>query len=395
MASIKMRKNRDEQRIFDIRVKISGKVYCKAYPAKNEPPIPSTWSDDKARKAADRVAVLFENECRGGMTSKDKRTLAEYAEYVVGYKLASENIKPTTAEGYKHLLKRIKAATIGSMKMTDIQARNLNEFYQSLLADGQNQKTGGKLSAKTIREYHALISSVFSQAAKEGVVIRNVAVNAMPPKVSHREADCYTPDQIATILDAIQNDTQYWRAMTYVFIGSGARRSEVNGLQWSDIDFENNRIRFRLGVTYTSGEPLHIGTPKTGRENTLTMPVEVMNELRAWRMEQEKLRGVLSLSGFVFSLEDPNTPIHPDSITKHYRDLGKRCGFNLHPHAFRHTQASIILQSGDVVAASLRLGHAQKSTTLNIYGHMMPNKDKQASDLVANTLFNSKTKQSG
>ena len=96
----------------------------------------------------------------------------------------------------------------------------------------------------------------------------------------------------------------------------------------------------------------------------------------------------------MFSLNDPKVPIHPDSITTYYRKLGRRCGLGaIHPHGFRHTQASILLASGDVVAASMRLGHAQKSTTLNIYGHMMPNKDKQAAELVADKLFKGNIEQ--
>ena len=118
------------------------------------------------------------------------------------------------------------------------------------------------------------------------------------------------------------------------------------------------------------------------------MPIEVMEVLKQWRTEQGKIQGAISLSGFVFSVDRPETPMHPDSITTYYRRFGKKYGLGaVHPHAFRHTQASIILQTGDLVAASMRLGHSQKSTTLNIYGHMMPNKDKQAAALVSEKLF--------
>lgn len=391
MARIEQRTNKSGQTVYRIRAQVNGREYQRTWPAKGEPPIPSGWTVKRAQKEAERQAALFEDACRRGLVSTDRRTLADYAAYVIEFKSASNNIKPSTIEGYQRLLARIKTDAIGDKRITEIRARDLNQLYNRLMGDGQNLRTGGKLSPKTIREYHALLSSVFSTAAREGLIQTNPAQYATPPKVTRTEADYYTPEQIASILDAMENEPLYWRAMTYVFIGSGARRSEVAGLQWCDIDFKNSVIHIRHAVTYTPAGGLHLGTPKTGRENALTMPGEVMQVLREWRTEQEAIQGAVHLMGFVFSLDRPTIPIHPDSITTYYRRLGQRYNLgNIHPHAFRHTQASIILQAGDIVAASARLGHSQTSTTLNIYGHLMPTKDQQAAALVESTLFKSR-----
>ena len=81
----------------------------------------------------------------------------------------------------------------------------------------------------------------------------------------------------------------------------------------------------------------------------------------------------------------------PDSVTRYYARFGERYNLGkVNPHAFRHTQASILLQDGDIVTASKRLGHAQTSTTMNIYGHMMPLTDKEAAEKVGKAFLKSK-----
>lgn len=390
MATIKMRKNKNGSRVFGIRFELNGIEYSRTWPdkSKGEQPIPSTWSDKRANTEANRIAVQFEKDCMEGLISNDKRTLTEYANYVIDYKEATGVLKPTTIDGYRDFMYRISNSKLGSTKLSEITARNLNGFYKEISENGQNRRNGGKLSAKTVKEYHAFIHSILQQAAKEGVIRVNVSEYATPPKVERREAECYSPEKIAQVIEAIDTEQQHWKAITYVLIGTGARRGEVAALKWSDIDFENNTIRIRRNVTRKKGGEMVIGTPKTGEERTVSVTPEVTNELLKWRNLQSEIIGVLSLNGFCFALENPEKPIDPDSITTFYRRFGIKHGIgSLHPHGFRHSQASILLQSGDVVMASRRLGHSRTSTTLDIYGHMMPITDREAAEKVGAAFF--------
>ena len=78
-------------------------------------------------------------------------------------------------------------------------------------------------------------------------------------------------------------------------------------------------------------------------------------------------------------------PMHPDSVTDWLAKFSKRHGLpHINPHAFRHTMASMLYFNGvDSVSISKRLGHAQVSTTANIYAHVMEEADKQNADLLA------------
>ena len=81
--------------------------------------------------------------------------------------------------------------------------------------------------------------------------------------------------------------------------------------------------------------------------------------------------------------------MHPDSITDWLNKFSKRHGLlHVNPHAFRHTMASMLYFNGvDSVSISKRLGHAQVSTTANIYAHVIEKADKQNADILADIFL--------
>ena len=386
MATIQMRKNKNGLRVFRIRVKVDGIEYQKTWPDKAEEQIPATWSDKRARTEATKAASFFEDECKRGLVSNNRQTLSDYARYVIDLKESTGAIKPKTVAEYRKQLARIDAAKLGKLHIKNITVKDLNAFYKELTED-TNKHTGAKLAPRTIRIYHALISSVLGHAAKEQIINYNPALYATLPKTEHKEANYYTPDKMRAIMEAVNKEPLYWQAMTYLFIGTGARRGEILGLQWSDIDFENCTISIQRNVIYIDGDII-TGTPKTGETRQISIDPEFLKPLASWRIEQARHLGVLPLSGYCFAVTDPCGPLKPDTVTRYYARLGARYNLGkINPHAFRHSQASMLLQDGDIITASKRLGHAQTSTTMNIYGHMMPKTDKAAAAKIGAALF--------
>ena len=121
-----------------------------------------TWSEKTARKKAEAFAATFEKECREGVTTDSRQKFATYCEYVIQLK-EQRGAKHSTIVRYKELTTRIYPA-IGHIKLRDLRADQLNNLYTLLAQDGQNKRTGGKLSAKTILEHHRLISTVLQPA---------------------------------------------------------------------------------------------------------------------------------------------------------------------------------------------------------------------------------------
>ena len=166
---------------------------------------------------------------------------------------------------------------------------------------------------------------------KEGLVPFNVAGKASLPKITHKEVNYFQPEDIANIRSALEDEPIKWRTLTHMLLITGARRGEM----------------LRLGEYYRR-------------------------------------------QGFVFS-QDNGAPMHPDSVTDWLAKFSKRHGLpHINPHAFRHTMASMLYFNGvDSVSISKRLGHAQVSTTANIYAHVMEAADKKNVDILA-TFFSKK-----
>ncbi len=98
--------------------------------------------------------------------------------------------------------------------------------------------------------------------------------------------------------------------------------------------------------------------------------------------------GYYQYEGFVFS-HDSGKPMHPDSVTDWMKKFSKRHNLpHINPHAFQHTMASQLYYAGvDSVSISKRLGHAQVSTTANIYAHVMEEADQRNADILSDVFL--------
>lgn len=365
--------------------------------------VPEGWkSENKINKELDRVAAEFENECKAGNISIDRKTFSQYSEYVM--KLKERDNKHRTVQRYKQLLTRINAE-IGHLKLTDITGEHLNRMYMKWSQKGENKairkdKKERGLSNQTIVHHHRLVHAIFAQALKEGLVRYNIADTATPPKVEKKEAEFFELDDVIAIREALNKQPLKWQAITELLINTGARRGEILGLAWDNIDFKNDKIEIENNLQYTPEKGIYLETStKNYEKRTLSIAPELINVLKAHRKEQLKQKVKLGTywtdTGFCFT-QDNGQPMNPDSINKWLREFSKE--YNLpaiHPHKFRHTQASLLYAAGEnPVVISKRLGHKQVSTTQNIYAHLLENGDKQASDKLISLLYKNESAES-
>ena len=392
MANIQERRDKSGKLIsYSIRVHrgrgVDGKQ-LKPWTATFE--VSPTWTEKSARKKAEAFAATFEKECREGVTTDSRQKFQAYCDYVIGLK-EQRGVKHSTIVRYKELTSRIYPQ-IGHIKLKELRADHLNDLYTLLGQDGQS-KRGGKLSAKTILEHHRLISTVLEQATKEGLVPFNVASRATLPKVERKEVNYFQPEQVAAIREALEREPMKWKTLVHLLLITGARRGEVLGMKWDKVDFEGNRIYICNSVLYSPDVGIYESTPKTERSRRyVTLPTETMQLLRryrAWQAEERlRLGEYYQNQGFVFS-QDNGNPMHPDSVTDWLKKFSRRHDLpHINPHAFRHTMASMLYFHGvDSVSISKRLGHAQVSTTANIYAHVMEEADQRNADILSEVFL--------
>lgn len=184
-----------------------------------------------------------------------------------------------------------------------------------------------------------------------------------------------------------------WKTLVHLFLITGARRGEILGLKWSAVDYKANRIHIKNSILYSIDRGIYEDTPKTETSiRWITLPGETMQLLRKWQLKQAEQRFKLGEyyqdQDFVFC-QDNGLPMHPDTVTDWMKKFSKRHGLpHINPHAFRHTMASMLYFNHiDTISISKRLGHAQPSTTSNIYAHVMEEADQRNADVLADIFL--------
>jgi integrase len=248
------------------------------------------------------------------------------------------------------------------------------------------------LTNKTIKHHHRLISAILNQAVYWQVIPSNPASRVKPPKVARTEAKYLDEKQTAKLLELLENESVPHQTMIKMFLYSGLRRGEMCGLEWKDIDFEHDLITVCRSSQYVAGKGIFTKETKTETSNrTIKLPslaFEVLKEYRVWQNQQRlKMGDRWEASDRIFTQED-GKPIHPDSITGWFRDFIATTDLpHITIHSLRHTNATLLIAAGvPLRTVSNRLGHAQTSTTSNIYSHAICTMDEMAAEALDDIL---------
>lgn len=314
------------------------------------------------RDAEKRLAELLTQADKGRLPSPSKVTLAGHLDrWLTDY--VKPSLAPRTAEGYQYIASRYVAPVLGAIPLTRLKGSDLQRYYACLLADG--------LSPQTVRHHHTLIHKALATARKWGEVDVNVADGVELPRAPRPEMVVWTEPEVVRFLEAAQV-TQYY-ALFYAALFTGARRSELLGLRWGDVDLLLGQVRVVRGLHHLKTGEYVFSAPKSAKSRRMVaLTPSTIAVLRDHRHTQSLIR-LVDDDSLVFAGAD-GAPVRPNTVTRAWTILAERCGVRrIRLHDARHTHASLMLKRNiHPRVVQERLGHGSISITLDTYSHVAP-----------------------
>ncbi len=251
----------------------------------------------------------------------------------------------------------------------------------------------GALSARTVLHHHRLISTILTSAVQWQCLLNNPASRVKAPKTEKKEVLHYNEEQTKELLKALDTEEMKYKAMVLLDVFTGLRLGELMGLNWSNVDLENNTIEVIKASQHLTGMGTFEKKPKNETSvRRITVPAPVMSllkEYRKWWLEQKVKCGDLWQKSERLFVTWDGKPMFTYTLTNWFPEFLKRHNLpKITPHGLRHTSATLLAAQGlEVAAISKRLGHARTSTTMDIYVHALRQADTVASDLLENALL--------
>ena len=290
----------------------------------------------------------------------------------------SNSISITTYDSYKMTLKVHILPFFHALKVKDITPSHIQQYI--------NQKSD-KASPNTVKKHLANIHKCLQSAVEMNIIAFNPSDRVARIKsVKFKGAKHYNEKQIERLFDCSKDDPLELIILLTVFYG--LRRSEVLGLKWDAIDFENNTIAIRHTVVKID-KITHMkdDTKNDASCSVVPMPNLIKTELIKWKEKQianKFLQPNDYLDTDYVCTKIDGSNIQPDYVTKHFKKLlYKKNMPAIRFHDLRHSSASYLKYLGfDLKDIQVWLRHADIQTTMNLYTHL----DMDAKRNIANSL---------
>lgn len=306
---------------------------------------------------------------------------------------AKINLRNTSFERMKQLTARVYPA-IGHLRLDKITGRHIQQFINDLI-NSTSERTGRPLARKTVIHHLSFISDVFSYAVKMDMLTYNPCRKVTVPKGEAKEKDIYTIEEITRIFELLdgENVPTKFRVFFKLAVYSGYRRGELLGLEWKDVDFENNTIKVRRTSNYTAKKGIYTDTTKTKKsQRTQKYPQYVMDMLWELRKEQDEQCARMGDKWQDYDrlfIKWDGSPMNNNTPYFWFKEFCEKNSIRFCDiHSLRHLHASLLINAGvDVVAVSGDLGHSQVSTTTNIYCHMFQEAQARTSQAIGRRTY--------
>lgn len=333
--------------------------------------------------AADKELAKFYTECASGQVSRaDHTALSVFSEKWVSER-AAVRCKISTLANYEQVINSRIEPVFGKVKLSKIQPLQIQEWINAMCKDG--------LSPKTIKNIFAVLNGILSAAVLWGILAVNPCDKVELPSLKKKEADSYTEEEtlaLITCVDQLPPKELSLKVGILLALFGGLRKGEICGLDWSAVDFSGSGVN----VLKTRMDIRKVGqiedTPKSSSGyRWVPLPATIMKDLESLQLQQKKLKlqqGSQWMDSGAVLTESDGRSTHPDVFARRVSRFLNQNGLrHISLHKLRHTCVSLLAHMQvDLTEISKMIGHAQLSTTLNIYTHLFQKQKRETSDAI-------------
>ncbi|MHC5375402.1 site-specific integrase [Enterococcus sp. LJL120] len=340
----------------------------------------------KTKKQAQiALAKLLEDIDENGFDDDAKEEIVTfkhlYDKWLAQHRL---NVKPSTIALNRRFIEGHVLPYLGDCPLGSITVIQCQDLVNKWFSQGYKQYSYFRKGTAQIMRYGVAMELMDSNPMAKTILPR--------AKEEEKKLQFYTKEDLAHFFDCLK-DFGNFKQLTFfrLLAFSGCRKSELLSLQWKDLDLVNKNVSIGKTLALDEFTNIIIQTPKTASSTrTISLDDETIKILSKWRTIQRT--DYLSM-GFNTSSEDQyiftnnrNELYYPQVVNDWLNYLVKKYNLpKITPHHFRHSHASLLLQSGvPVKEVSERLGHKDVKITLEIYTHVMPEEAEKTADKFAN-----------
>lgn len=382
--------------------------------------------ETKAEAKRRKKEIEYKKEM-GSFVVRKCKTLDELiTEYVALY--GKENWALSTYEGNVSLINNYILPVIGDAKLSEINTRFIERYYQSLLKrraviNPLNKTSRNEfVSSSTVRDVNKLLRNCFEQAVKWELMEKNPCTHATVPKHKSQKRDIWTADTLMYALSVCE-DERLKLAINLSFSCS-LRLGELLGLTWDCVDIspeaieenrayvfinkESQRIR-KESLNALDGKDVLLVFPTNHKKNStvrilktpktessvrkIFLPKSVANMLVEWKAEQDEMKEILGDEYMDYNLVMASTfglPLGDGAIRGPLKKLIE--DYNLPPvvfHSFRHSSVTykLKLNGGDIKAVQGDSGHSQVNMVTDVYSHILDDDRRKNAELFEEAFY--------
>ena len=358
------------------------------------------WTDAQGKRHSIYSKSLSELRRREELVEKDATEGYEYNnlnstinDYYELWKQIKSGIRKSTFSSYTRPYERYVMPTYGKTKLRNVTYSSVMLFLKSLASEKG-------LGISTIKKVNITLGMVLEVAVKDGVLKANPCRGAITEMSRELDKDikhvkALTVPEQKLFEEFLRRPGRYnrWYPLFTVMMWTGMRVGEVIGLQWEDIDFENNEIHVNHSLVHydigkNQGSTYTMNLPKTRTSIRVVPMLPRVKEALYLEKERQENFGITCVSNidgftnFVFLNNNGKVYHHKklnhqlnvitQAINEDIQENGNEYGVevfpHIHNHMLRHTFATRMREAGaDIKATSNILGHTRTSITLDIY----------------------------